>query len=955
MRPLRITMKGFGTFRERTDIDLADVDLVALVGPTGSGKSTIIDAITFALYGTVARYEDNRLVAPVINQTSNEARVALDFELDGQVLTAARVVRRTTGGGATTREARLEQGDNVLADDATSMSQEVEGILGLDVEQFNRTVVLPQGKFATFLHDKPKDRQATLVRLLGVELYQRIGQAARRRATRAGNQVDALRPDFDREARELIDERRAAIESRIQELDSAHGRFKADRLKITALDTELRDLKAYIEVLDGQLDRMGTIEKPDGLTELADQITKASEARIKAEEKRRELSATRLAFREALENGPEEAIVKLGLEKHSKLAQRSLDHAAVVARHGQATRTHESAKKVADQARTRQGELEGLLQQARESERSAQAALASGVTTRQVEAWAAAHARHEASAKDAGQATLAARSAEESVHPLLVVFEDAHSAAQKSSDRLAELRRRAGVLGLVDLLRVGSACPLCSQEVHELPVHDLDVHLEQAQTDHELAQSRCAEAKRAYEDAERERITAGAAASAALKSLADREAEIASIPQTEELDALRSEAEGLSKAVARAEEATRDANIAAIQHRESSAYSDALRVEQDAEQQVAGLAASKELLSSQLELLRSEIASIPGKDELEAQLEEANRLKEDLDVAESASSEADSAYEKAKSEFEKVKGRRDQAIRYLLESRDRIAAFGPPALEPSDPATGWEVLEGWIRDELRIARDERETADAKRSAKSTRRDEIVGALRERCAAVFGGSDPRASVDDLGEMLATNRATSDAELKDFDRRRSKHEEQRERIRALEEQKVVAERLGRLLRANMFERWLLEATLEQLVARATGRLYELSGGQYSLTSDDKSNFAVRDHTNADEVRSARTLSGGETFLASLSLALAVADATAELAPEGAPRMESIFLDEGFGTLDPHTLDTVATAVEELGTTGRFVGIVTHIRELADRMPVRLEVTKTGGSASVERIET
>ena len=114
-------------------------------------------------------------------------------------------------------------------------------------------------------------------------------------------------------------------------------------------------------------------------------------------------------------------------------------------------------------------------------------------------------------------------------------------------------------------------------------------------------------------------------------------------------------------------------------------------------------------------------------------------------------------------------------------------------------------------------------------------------------------------------------------------------------------------------------------------------------------------MRDHTNADEVRSARTLSGGETFLASLSLALAVADATAELAPEGAPRMESIFLDEGFGTLDPHTLDTVATAVEELGTTGRFVGIVTHIRELADRMPVRLEVTKTGGSATVERIET
>ena len=67
-----------------------------------------------------------------------------------------------------------------------------------------------------------------------------------------------------------------------------------------------------------------------------------------------------------------------------------------------------------------------------------------------------------------------------------------------------------------------------------------------------------------------------------------------------------------------------------------------------------------------------------------------------------------------------------------------------------------------------------------------------------------------------------------------------------------------------------------------------------------------------------------------------------------------MESIFLDEGFGTLDPHTLETVATAVEELGAEGKLVGIVTHIRELADRMPVRLELTKTGGTARVARVE-
>src|SRR5262249_30396385 len=132
MRPLHLHMKGFGAFRDPTDVDLTDIELVALVGATGSGKSTIIDAITFALYGAVARYADNRAVAPVITQTSAEARVSLDFELTGRRYVATRVVRRTASGGATTREARLERGDEVLAADARTMSTVVEELLGLD-------------------------------------------------------------------------------------------------------------------------------------------------------------------------------------------------------------------------------------------------------------------------------------------------------------------------------------------------------------------------------------------------------------------------------------------------------------------------------------------------------------------------------------------------------------------------------------------------------------------------------------------------------------------------------------------------------------------------------------------------------------------------------------------------------------------------------------------------------
>ena len=116
MRPNRLEIEGFGTFRDRTVVDFANLDLVAFVGPTGSGKSTVIDAITFALYGSVARYDNSSLVAPVIHQLSAEAKVRFDFEIGGEDYTAVRVVRRRkskpgAGPQATTREARLERLD----------------------------------------------------------------------------------------------------------------------------------------------------------------------------------------------------------------------------------------------------------------------------------------------------------------------------------------------------------------------------------------------------------------------------------------------------------------------------------------------------------------------------------------------------------------------------------------------------------------------------------------------------------------------------------------------------------------------------------------------------------------------------------------------------------------------------------------------------------------------------
>ena len=124
-----------------------------------------------------------------------------------------------------------------------------------------------------------------------------------------------------------------------------------------------------------------------------------------------------------------------------------------------------------------------------------------------------------------------------------------------------------------------------------------------------------------------------------------------------------------------------------------------------------------------------------------------------------------------------------------------------------------------------------------------------------------------------------------------------------------------------------------------------LRELSGGQYSLAVDDDGEFVVVDHANADERRPVRTLSGGETFQASLALALALPTSSRNLAAEGAARLDAIFLDEGFGTLDPDTLETVAATIENLGA-GRPHGRHRHPRQrLAERVPVRFEVPQGG----------
>jgi exonuclease SbcC len=152
----------------------------------------------------------------------------------------------------------------------------------------------------------------------------------------------------------------------------------------------------------------------------------------------------------------------------------------------------------------------------------------------------------------------------------------------------------------------------------------------------------------------------------------------------------------------------------------------------------------------------------------------------------------------------------------------------------------------------------------------------------------------------------------------------------------------------LRSDKFQAYVLEEVFTELVRGASARLLTLTGERYSLQFDEEE-IRVVDHDNADETRISDTLSGGETFLTSLALALELSDQVQRAV--GAVHLDSLFIDEGFGTLDPDTLALVSETLQGLRVGGRMVGIITHIPELRDEFAQQMIVTKHQGFSTVE----
>ncbi len=801
MRPVRLHVEGFGSFRDPVDIDFDGVDFFALVGPTGSGKSTVIDAICFALYGSVPRYDDEKLVGRAVSLGKSEAKVSLVFDVRGERYTATRVVRVRDGKVFGSPKVSLERAGadgstDVVADKVKPMKEAVEQLLGLQFQHFTKCVVLPQGEFSRFLHDDPAKRQDLLVRLLDLAQYERVARRARAVASEADNAVAVAEQQLERLAG-ATPEGLAAAQERVVQLLALRGELEDAKPNDRKLEAETADAERRARDARHALDALAAVRVPDAVTSLDERLRVAREARLAADE--------RFAAAEA-----------------------ALD------------RLQEQADDLGDVAA-----LERL--------RDAHQTLA-GIGARRVEL----------------RDQLAPQvEAVERCDAILVTLATQIDAAQQELESVqaananAELRHQ---------LEIGAPCPVCEQEVHTLPVLLPTGAVDTARA--ALAELR---SKERQAHSAREQATAGKAR------------------LEHDLDALdRTEAE-LAEALDN----------------------------QPSPEAVDGLLATARDVAEALRLARTDAKTCRGA---------VRQLAEQEQALEQQVQHASTTY---------------------TTQRDGVAALGAPAPEGNDLVETWRALEAWAHATVPQLR-----ADAERAANDVARSieeraAMLAALEARCrsALVAVGNATTIAAFELATVEA--KSAADNEVDRIERALVEATEAKALRDRARHDGDVARTLVTLLRADRFERWLVTEALEVLVDSASVILYRLSGGQYSLACESAGgDFVVVDHANADERRAARTLSGGETFQASLALALALSEQVAMLSSDARARLDAIFLDEGFGTLDADALETVASTIEHLGTDGRMVGIVTHVPALAERVPVRFRVAKNDRTSHVVR---
>ena len=1014
MKPLRLQMQAFGPFARRQVIDfrqLGEKTFFLIHGPTGSGKTSILDAICFALFGDSSGGErDGRQMRSHHADPETLTEVYFDFGLGTKHYRVRRVpeqMRRALRGDGLVQQAQVaelwqiesagaQETATPVASGWSAVTAAVSNLLGFESRQFRQVIMLPQGKFFEFLKSSSQEREKILQALFGTELYKRIEEALKRSA----DQVERDAAQVRTQRQTLLDQAKAdseaALDVRRQQLAEdlaakrdaeqaaadkaqatdralAEARRLADRFdeldKATAVLTALHSEQATWEARKAQLARA---RQAASLRAYELSAAEAGRQLLEEEARGKKLSAELLAAKSTQRGAADtHEREKQRLPESEKLTARIAELDALVGK----VAALSVARAEHARAATESARAAAALQSAQQASKSASEVLQklnTDIQTHRIQAAGLAaiqvsHGRLKSLLESA--TSLAARVKEQAeVAPKIEALRSSvasAAAAVEDAKSKRDATRQAWIAGqaarLAQELVEGQACPVCGAHEHPALAH-AGAH---SLSDEVLgaAEDALTQAEKKYRDSER----ALSNALTAHRILEARIAEIrASIGDTSaSVQELKIQLDATSDSLVKAEASKRslqalETSLEAVQQR-SGAAEDAAKAAETLAQQAGGK------LHELVGLLREREAGVPA-DLADTEALEIARasavnardaMRQALDVATAAATAAVTkvaeiqalveASEQARARFASLHQKKSDDFEQRLRALGFADAVAYQAAKLDDAATA--NLESAVRtfDTSLSAAADRQNRAVADTHDLTRPDMAALVAEHETAKATHLSASNAVRDALAVLTVTTGFVDSLKrlADEFQSLEARHAVLRQ---------VADVASGSNPRRMSFQRYVLATLLEEVLVATTLRLGVMSRGRYEMRrkteSTDQRAAGGLDLEVFDQytgtTRAVSTLSGGESFLASLALALGLSDVVQSYA--GGIRLDAIFVDEGFGTLDPEALDFAIRTLKDLQQAGRMVGIISHVAELKEWIDARLELraSQTGSEA-------
>jgi DNA repair protein SbcC/Rad50 len=995
MRLHSLTMTAFGPFAGTQTVDfdaLASGGLFLLRGATGAGKSSVLDAVCYALYGAVPGQRPRTRLRSDHAAAEVRTEVRLEVTLGGRRLEITRSPEQTRAkrrGSGDTREkaqTRLRElsigpggGDGEWRASSKSHQEvgaEIQQLLGMSREQFCQVVLLPQGEFARFLHADAKDRADLLGRLFDTARFGAVQDWLTERRQQAEKACQAVLGEISARLERL---RQAAGTEQHLPAETSPTAADGGALGWAAqLRVQAREELAVAECRQQGVEQRRALAdaRARGVEMLADRQKRHRGAVRRAGELERQAEQQREAVERLERARRAEAVVPLlRLHREAARAQQRLEHqerrsrAGLTAEHAAA-----NAEELAAAERQRREELGGLrallsaeqqfqtnerLEAQLEQEREDDEAVRT-----EAEAWLSAEwpGRRQRAASALDDAKLAAARADQLDEQEREARRRCDAAEQAEAldvrldaARQRELRQRESAVaaheGWLDLrarrldgmaaelatgLADGDACPVCGSGEHPALAQagPGQVTREQEQRAEHGYREAAGAAELAGQEVQRLGQEAASLAAVAGKGTAAELREAVQRLDAEHQRARRQEADGRSAQ----EELDR---LEGEHQRRTGAAGQA------AERVAAGTARLEALTDEQARLADELERGRAGAASVAARVAELHPLTERLGAAVAAVREAAAGAEAL------ARAGREAREAAEREGFDDAEQAGQAAL-PAPEASRLRAAVERYRDELAQVGAELADPELLEAVRLPEADPAAdravleaadAALRSAYAAVQGARERCAELDRLSAGLT-------AELRRLAPLADEH-------RKVSDLAFLAAgtSTSNSLRMSL-ETYVLAARLEQVAEAAGARLQIMSQGRYTLAHSDARargnsrsglGLSVLDGWTGQS-RDTSTLSGGESFFASLALALGLADVVTDEA--GGMPLDTLFIDEGFGSLDEDTLEDVLDVLDRLRERDRAVGIVSHVADLRGRIPTQLEVRKGRGGSTLHR---